>query len=145
MRDLPTILEALLDTGVANRNPVLLVEAARQTLARALVNPLLSENGDLRVLTLEPGLEEELVKACSAQAGGATGAGLQPSFLQRVLEGLRRLGGEQVALTTPILLCSTPARFHLRRLLEPFLPRIVVLSPNEIPPRVHVQTLGTVG
>jgi flagellar biosynthesis protein FlhA len=40
-------------------------------------------------------------------------------------------------------LCSTPARFHLRRLLEPFLPRIVVLSPLEIPPRVPVQSVGT--
>ncbi len=145
IRDLPTILEALLDAGVTGRNPVLLVETARQTLARALVKPLLSENGDLRVLTLEPGLEEELIKAYSGQSTGSIGSGLQPSFLQRVLEGLRRLGGEQVALTTPVLLCSTPARFHLRRLLEPFLPRIVVLSPNEIPPRVHVQTLGTVG
>jgi flagellar biosynthesis protein FlhA len=145
IRDLPTILEALLDAAAANRHPVLLVEAARQTLARALVKPLLSEDGDLRVLTLEPSLEEELVRAYAGQGSGAPGAGLQPSFLQRVLEGLRRLGGDQVALTTPVLLCSTPARFHLRRLLEPFLPRIVVLSPSEIPPRVHVQTLGTVG
>jgi len=145
IRDLPTILEALLDAAAVNRNPVLLVEAARQVLARALVRPLLSDEGDLRVLTLEPGLEEELVKAYTAQASGTMGAGLQPSFLQRVLEGLRRLGGEQVGLTSPVLLCSTPARFHLRRLLEPFLPRIVVLSPSEIPPRVHVQTLGTVG
>jgi flagellar biosynthesis protein FlhA len=145
IRDLPTILDALLDAAAANRSPVLLVEAARQTLARALVKPLLSDSRDLRVLTLEPSLEEELVKAYTAQASGTTGAGLQPSFLQRVLEGLRRLGGEQVGLTSPVLLCSTPARYHLRRLLEPFLPRIVVLSPNEIPPRVHVQTLGTVG
>jgi flagellar biosynthesis protein FlhA len=145
VRDLPTILEALLDAAAVHRNPVLLVEAARQVLARALVKPLLSDEGDLRVLILEPSLEEELVKAYTAQASGAVGPGLQPSFLQRVLEGLRRLGGEQVGLTSPVLLCSTPARFHLRRLLEPFLPRIVVLSPNEIPPRVHVQTLGTVG
>jgi flagellar biosynthesis protein FlhA len=54
------------------------------------------------------------------------------------------LAGEQVAQTAPILLCSTPARFHLRRLLEPFLPKIVVLSPLEIPPMVPVQSLGTV-
>jgi flagellar biosynthesis protein FlhA len=145
IRDLPTILEALLEAAAFNRNPVHLVEAARQSLARALVKPLLSDTGDLRVLILEPSLEEELIKAYSAQVSGSGGPGLPPSFLQRVLEGLRRIGGEQISLTTPILLCSTPARFHLRRLLEPFLPRIVVLSPSEVPPRVHVQTLGTVG
>jgi flagellar biosynthesis protein FlhA len=42
------------------------------------------------------------------------------------------------------LLCSSPARFHLRRLLEPFLPRVVVLSPAEIPVTVMVQSLGVV-
>jgi hypothetical protein len=52
--------------------------------------------------------------------------------------------GDQVAPTAPIVCCSTPARFHLRRLLEPFLPKVVVLSPLEIPPMVPVQSLGTV-
>jgi flagellar biosynthesis protein FlhA len=45
-------------------------------------------------------------------------------------------------MASPVLLCSTPARFHLKRLLEPFLPKLVVLSPNEIPPVVSVQSLG---
>jgi flagellar biosynthesis protein FlhA len=39
-------------------------------------------------------------------------------------------------------LCGSPARFHLRRLLEPFVPRIVVLSPAEIPPVISVQSMG---
>jgi len=49
-----------------------------------------------------------------------------------------------VAIATPVLLCATPARFHLKRLLEPFLPKVVVLSPGEIPPMVPVQSLGIV-
>ncbi len=32
---------------------------------------------------------------------------------------------------------------NLKRLLEPFLPKMVVLSPGEIPPAVPVQTLAT--
>jgi flagellar biosynthesis protein FlhA len=40
------------------------------------------------------------------------------------------------------LLCNSPARFHLRRLLEPFLPRLVVLSPAEIPSAVTIQSVG---
>jgi flagellar biosynthesis protein FlhA len=144
IRDLPTILEALLDAASINKHPVLLVEAARQSLGRALVRPLLSEDGGLRVLTLDHSIEEELSRAFSAQPVPATNTGLQPSFVRRILDGLRQLGGDQVAQTAPILLCATPARFHLRRLLEPFLPKIVVLSPLEIPPMVAVQSLGTV-
>ncbi len=144
IRDLSTILEALLDASAINKHPVLLVEAARQALGRALVRPLLSDDGGLRVLTLDHNLEEELSRAFSPQAPPATGTGLQPSFVRRILDGLRQLAGDQVAQTAPILLCSTPARFHVRRLLEPFLPKVVVLSPLEIPPMVSVQSLGTV-
>jgi len=144
IRDLPSILETLLDACAANKHPVLLVEAARQALGRALVRPLLSEDGGLRVLTLDHNLEEELSRAFNPQAPPPTATGLQPSFVRRILDGLRQLAGDQVAQTAPILLCGTPARFHLRRLLEPFLPKIVVLSPLEIPPMIPVQSLGTV-
>ena len=144
VRDLPSILETLLDICATTKNPILLVEACRQALGRALVRPLLSDDGGLRVLTLDHNIEEELSRAFNPQAAPATSTGLQPSFVRRILDGLRTLAGDQVAQTAPILLCSTPARFHLRRLLEPFLPKIVVLSPLEIPPMVPVQSLGTV-
>ncbi len=141
VRDLSTILETLLDVAPSSKNPVLLVESARQALGRALVRPLLSENGGLRVVTLDRALEEELGRAFGSQAPvGATG--LQPPFTRRILDGLRRLAGEQVALASPVLLCATPARYHLKRLLEPFLPKVVVLSPLEVPPVVEVQSLG---
>ncbi len=90
IRDLPTILESLLDTAAVSKNPVLLVEGARQALGRALVRPLLSEDGGLRVVTLDPGIEEELTRAFSSQAPAGTG-GLEPSFVRRVLEGLKKL------------------------------------------------------
>jgi len=144
IRDLPTILETLLDASAASKHPVLLVESARQALGRALVRPLLSDDGGLRVLTLDHNIEDELSRAFTPQMPSATSTGLQPSFVRRILDGLRLLAGDQVAQTAPILLCSTPARFHLRRLLEPFLPKVVVLSPLEIPPMVPVQSLGTV-
>jgi flagellar biosynthesis protein FlhA len=144
VRDLPSILETLLDTSGTSKNPVLLVEAARQGLGRALVRPLLSDDGGLRVLTLDHSLEEELSRAFNPQAPPASSTGLQPSFVRRILDSLRQLAGDQVAQTAPILLCGTPARFHLRRLLEPFLPKVVVLSPLEIPPMIPVQSLGTV-
>ena len=141
IRDLSTILETLLDLAGTSKNPVLLVEAARQTLGRALVQPLLSESGGLRVVTLDRSLEEELGRAFGGPAPAGVGS-LQPPFARRILDGLRRLAGEQVAVASPVLLCSTPARYHLKRLLEPFLPKVVVLSPLEVPPVVEVQSLG---
>ena len=141
IRDLATILETLLDVAPGNKNPVMLVEAARQALGRTLVQPLLAANGGLRVVTLDRSLEEELGRAFSGSAA-SNSAALQPPFARRVVDGLRRLAGEQVAVATPVLLCSTPARYYLKRLLEPFLPKVVVLSPLEVPPLVEVHSLG---
>jgi flagellar biosynthesis protein FlhA len=141
IRDLPTILETLLDTSATTKSPVALVEAARQALGRAFVRPLLSDGGGLRVVTLDHSLEDELGRAFSGQPQVPAGT-LQPPFARRILDGLRRLAGEQIAVASPVLLCSTPARYHLKRLLEPFLPKVVVLSPLEIPPVIEVQSVG---
>ena len=143
IRDLSTILESLLETAPISKHQVMLVESARQALGRALVHPLLSEDGGLRVVTLDPAIEEELGRAFSAQAPANPGS-LEPSFVRRVLDGLKKLVGEQMRIASPVLFCNTPARFHLRRLLEPFLPRVVVLSPGEVPPIVQVQSLGMI-
>ncbi|MGH9738514.1 MAG: flagellar biosynthesis protein FlhA [Candidatus Acidiferrales bacterium] len=144
IRDLPTILETLIDASAVNRSIVSLVETARQALGRALVQPLLQDDGKLKVLALDPALEDEINRAFEPAAAAARPPALQTGFLRRVLDGLRRVAGEQIAVASPIVLCSSPARFHLRRLLEPFVPRIVVLSPAEIPPVVSVQSLGVV-
>ena len=142
IRDLGTILETLVEAAPANKNPVHLVEAVRQTLGRALVRPLLDDRGELKVVTLDAPLEEECNRAAGAGARGALVV-LQPSLVRRVLEGLRTLLGDQVAQAPPVLMCTSPARYYLRRLLEPFLPKIVVLAPTEIPPTTSVQSVGS--
>ena len=144
IRDLSTVLETLLDVAAVNKNPVLLVESVRQALGRALVRPLLNREGELRVVVLDSEFEEELNRAFTSPLSAATSTTMQPNFVRRILEALRKLAGDQVAVASPVLLCGTPGRFHLRRLLEPFLPKIVVLSPGEIPPRVQVQSVGVV-
>jgi flagellar biosynthesis protein FlhA len=61
---------------------------------------------------------------------------------RRVIDGLRTNFGKEIGSAPPILLCSSPGRYYLRRLLEPFLPRIVVISPGEIPALTPVQSVG---
>ncbi len=140
IRDLGTILETMVETAASNKNPVVLVEAIRQTLGRALVRPLLDEKGELKVVTVDRAIEEECAR--SLMPPPATAGAIQPNIARRVCDGLRALFGDQVATAPPILLCQSPARFQLRRLLEPFLPKIVVLAPTEIPPLVPVQSIG---
>ncbi len=144
IRDLGTILEVLVDAAAVNKNPVMLVEAVRQGLSRAIVRTLLDEKGGLKVVTLNTALEEECNRAATQQVPAITSGNLQISVARRVLDSLRTSFGEQVVAAPPVLLCPSPGRFYLRRLLEPFLPKIVVISPMEIPPIVPVQAVGTV-
>jgi flagellar biosynthesis protein FlhA len=144
IRDLGTILETLVDMAPANKNPVLLVEGVRHALGRALVRPLLDEHGELKVVTLDRSIEEECSRALTPQPATVTTTALQPNTARRVLDGLRSLFGDQVVNAPPVLLCSSPGRFHLRRILEPFFPKIVVLAPSEIPPLIPVQSIGAV-
>jgi flagellar biosynthesis protein FlhA len=72
------------------------------------------------------------------------GGSLQISVAHKVLAGLRAMLGNQVTMAPPVLLCASPGRFYLKRLLEPFIPKIVVISPSEIPPSIQVQSIGLV-
>ncbi|HTV59226.1 MAG TPA: flagellar biosynthesis protein FlhA [Verrucomicrobiae bacterium] len=144
IRDLASILETLIDAAAVNRSIVSLVEAVRQALGRSLVQPLLQDDGKLKVLSVDPSLEEEINRAFDPQASPARTPALQTGFLRRILDGLRRVAGDQVAVAAPVLLCGSPARFHLRRMLEPFVPRITVLSPAEVPAVIQVQSMGVV-
>jgi flagellar biosynthesis protein FlhA len=144
IRDLPAILETLIDVAAINKNPVNLVESVRQGLGRSLVIPLLGTDRKLKVLTLDPAIESELARSLESQPGGERTPAQSVPLLRRVLDGLQRLVGDPTAVGSSILLCNSPSRFHLRRLLEPFLPRVVVLSPAEIPASISVQSLGVV-
>jgi flagellar biosynthesis protein FlhA len=144
IRDLGTILEALVETAAVNKNPIILVEAARHSLGRALIRPLLNDRGQLKVVTLDSSIEEECMRNSSQQAPVAPAGAIQVSVAHRVLAGLRAMMGDQVALAPPVLLCASPGRFYLKRLLEPLIPKIVVISPSEIPPAIQVQSLGSV-
>lgn len=144
IRDLGTILEALVEAAAVNKSPIALVEAARHSLGRALIHPLLDEHGQLKVVTLDRSIEEECSRTTSQQLQLTVGGAMQLSVASRVTAGLRTLLGDQVASAPPVLLCSSPGRFYLKRLLEPFIPKIVVISPSEIPPMTQVQSIGSV-
>ena len=150
IRDLGTILEIMVEAAAMNKNVVHLVETIRQAIGRSLVQPLLDNEGVLRAFVLEPVLEEEIVALLDNEGAlRMLGEGSQSirgagTFLRRIVESLKRLTGEVPTSAMPVLLCSSPARFYLRRWLEPVMPRITVLAPAEIPADVRVRSLGMI-
>jgi len=147
IRDLGAILEALLETAPVNKNIVALVEGARQALGRRLVRPLLDGEGQLPVLLLDSALEEEILATLSPETSqrllSASGTPSTP-LVRRLADSLRQLIGVSSAAALPVLLCPSPARYHVKRWLEPVWPRLAVVAAGEIPPEIRLRPVGTV-
>lgn len=147
IRDLGTILEALVETGASTKGLPQLVEAARQALGRRVLQPLLDGDGNLRVWMLDPAVEEEIT--CAFQSDTPMrllqdGRAQSPLPLHRLADSLKQLIAPHLSSASPVLLCQSPARYHLRRWLEPVLPRIAVIAPAEIPADIHVCSAGVI-
>ena len=147
IRDLGTILEALLEAAAINKGSVHLVEASRQALGRRLVRPFLDTEEQLPVLILDPALEEEIVAALAPETGQRllnTGSAAGVPLIRRLLDSLKTLIGSTATAAIPVLLCPSPARYHLKRWLDPALPRLAVVAASEIPAEIRIRAIGTV-
>lgn len=144
IRDLPTILEALADYAPFTKDSILLTEHARQSLAKSICRSLVGPDGGLSVLTLGPIMEHTLSEAIM-QNEQESYLALEPRLAQKVVEAVAK-GVEQCLPIAgqPVFLCTAAVRPHLRRLIERYLPQVMVLSYNEIGPRLSVKVLRTV-
>jgi len=147
IRDLGAILEALLETAPVNKSPEALVESARQAMGRRLVQPLLDGEGQLPVLLLDAAIEDEILATVSPEGGlrllGASSSAGAP-LVRRLADSVKSLIASTSPAVPPVLLCPSPARYHVRRWLEPLFPRLAVVSAGEIPPEVRLRPVGTV-
>jgi flagellar biosynthesis protein FlhA len=124
-----------------------LVEVSRQALSRRLIRPLLDNDGQLPVLLLDPALEEEIVATLTPELSThllAAQAQAGPPLLRRLTDSLRQLIGNVSPAALPVLLCPSPARYHLKRWLEPVLPRLSVVSAGEVPAEIRLRPVATV-
>ena len=94
--------------GRHQQEPVLLVEAARQALGRALVRPLLSERRRLRVLTLDPTSKRNSATPSARRRRPPPAPALQPSFIRRILEACG--SWPEIRWRRPRPSCSAPPR-----------------------------------
>lgn len=141
IRDGVTILEALAEAGAATKNPTLLTEFVRQSLARSLVKPYLNERGELPVYVLDPELEQSLQRGIE-HTETASKVAVDPTVLRDLLQRIKK--ATESAKGPVALLCSTPVRFAVRQVIETEMPLTAALSHAEIPPQTPIVSLGAV-
>jgi flagellar biosynthesis protein FlhA len=137
INDMVTILETLLDYAPSTKDIELLTEYVRQALSRFITKQYISPDGNLYVMTLDPRFERHLNEAI--EAGGA----INPEVVNKLMRAIEtaikegRFKGSQ-----PIILCSTYVRRFLRKIIERFLPTLVVLSTAEVSPSIKLYNTG---
>jgi flagellar biosynthesis protein FlhA len=147
IRDLGAVLEALVEAAPAGKSLIYLVEAARHALGRRLIQPLLDSDGQLPVLLLDPALEDEILGVLSpdsAQRQLAASSRHSVPLVRRLADSVRQLIGTVPGTALPVLLCPSPARYQVKRWIEPWVPRMAVVAATDIPPETRLRPMGTV-
>jgi len=142
IRPLETILETLGDWAPRTKNPVLLAEQARRRLARAISAAYRDADGRLRVVTLDPALEER-IQANVEFVDDDLVHRLPPSDIDAICRAIER-ETEKLELEgrRPLVLVGAAVRPAIRRLTAARLPRLVVLSFEEITGDTRMESVG---
>lgn len=143
IRDLVTIFETLADYAGQTRDLDVLTEFTRAALARSITRQL-GIVGTMRVITMHPDLENRVARSVEKQPGG-TYLNLDPEILHRMVQQITRLAGDLAALgQSPIMLTGPAVRPYIKRITERSLPKLVVLSYNEVDGSIDVESVGMV-
>jgi len=144
VRNMAVILETLADHASKTKDSDALSELVRQRLGRVLCELHADREGTLHAVTLDPQIEARLAAAVGSQSDPDAGA-ISPAYLQRLMERVADAvaqaarGGADV-----VLLVRSNVRRFANELVRASLPKVAVLSYNEVVPARAVQTASIV-
>jgi flagellar biosynthesis protein FlhA len=144
IRDLVTILETLADASEQTKDPEALTEHVRRSLANVIVELYQDENGSVRGITIGPKLEAALMSLFSPRSSGSGNTMLDPDDLTGLLGQLDQLARNQGEDGRALPIITPPGlRVGVRRLIEPVLPTVPVVSLGELPTHVNLRSVAT--
>ncbi|MGI6731889.1 MAG: flagellar biosynthesis protein FlhA [Anaerovoracaceae bacterium] len=143
IRDMESILETLGDHGVAVKDTDMLTEYVRQRLKRTITRKY-SDGSSIKVITLDQEIENLILNSVKKSEHG-TYLTIEPQVVQHIVEGvteqiekLKEIMNQTIVLTSPVV------RIYFKRLIDQFIPNLVVLSFNEIDTNVQIQAIGMI-
>jgi flagellar biosynthesis protein FlhA len=144
IRNIDLIADTLVDVGRQTKDPAELTELVRQRMSHSICHGLRGEQDNLSVLSLTPRVEAQIADNIR-RADTAGPFVIEPRLAELLLRKLT----PQVELMVqkglaPVLLCGPEIRRHLRTFIRRSIPRLSVLSVNEIPNNIDLFSFGIV-
>ncbi|HBN15526.1 MAG TPA: flagellar biosynthesis protein FlhA, partial [Pseudohongiella sp.] len=139
VKDMRTIGEALAVTASRTQDPTALTAAVRVSLARVIVQGIYGNRSELPVITLDPSLEQILLKAVQQAMQHGDGSAeenvvIEPGIAERLQQSLIQAAQRQEIAGNPaVLLVAAPLRPTLSRFVRFTTSGVRVLSYQEIP------------
>ena len=144
IRDLLTIVETLADYAVLTKDPDLLTEYVRNKLSRSIINPYIGEDGFLKLITMDPGVEDLLLQGVHKAEHGSY-LSIDPKIADSIIASIKQEAEKAMSKNIqPILLTSPLIRRHLKKMVEYFIPSLMVLSQSELLSDIGFKSIGKV-
>ena len=132
IRQLASILETLGDYAPRTKDPILLTEYVRHRLARTICTLYRDKEHHLHVVTLDPALEDRIRAGVEHSERGLF-IRMSPQAVEATCQLIsNEIEKFTVADRTPVLLVNPQIRPAVRQMTASYLPKLVVLSYNEI-------------
>ncbi|MDG5852903.1 flagellar biosynthesis protein FlhA [Clostridium beijerinckii] len=144
IKDIVTIMESLADNAKNTSDLEVLTEYVRFALARTICNQVVDENRTITVVTLDPVIEEIIANNTQKSVQGSFPT-VDPDTTTKILTGIKNTV-ESVYFynNQPLILVSPNIRTVFRKLIEMVFPHIMVISLNEVPNDVQINSEGVV-
>ncbi|MDP4143280.1 MAG: flagellar biosynthesis protein FlhA [Bacillota bacterium] len=144
IKDMVSILECLADNSRNTKDIELLTEYVRIALGRTICNSMVDENNTITVATLSPEVETLIANNIQKSPQGSFPA-IDPDTTGSILASIKHvLDTVYFYENQAALLVSPKIRPAVRKLLEMVFPNVNVISLNEIPNDVQINTEGVV-
>lgn len=144
IRDIRTILETLAEKALVTQNPNELTIEVRAALGRFIVQDLVGNEGQLKVITLEPSLEQLLLQATQGAPEGQLA--IEPGLAERLHTTLKEESQKiEIEGQAPVLLVAPQIRAQLARLFRYSLPSLAILAYSEVPENRQISVVANVG
>jgi len=143
VRDLVTILEALLDYARVTKNVDVLTEYVRHSLSETIVRLYRNASGAVHGIAMDPRLEQMITNALQNQRESSPSLGLSPAVVQRIHDSMTANIENSVGKgIPPVVLCAATVRPYFYRLIHTAFPAVAVLSFTELPPETEIEFIG---
>lgn len=144
IKDIVTIMESLADNARNTRDLEVLTEYVRFSLSRTICNTVVDENRTINVVTLDPVIEDIVANNIQKSVQGSFPT-VDPDTTTKILGAIKdTVESVYFYNNQPIILVSPNIRPVFRKLIEMVFPQIMIISLNEVPNDVQINSEGVV-